>query len=151
MCRQLESAGCSYLTVHARTKHERHEPIHMDQLILVADSVKEMPVVANGDLFSLEDCERVSREAKVRGVMCARGLLENPAMFAGHSSTPVECVQSWVDISVKYGTPFQYFHQVLGQMLQNNLAKSERRFFNSLISTSSVLDFLNENIFLKES
>lgn len=150
MCRQLEAAGCSYLTIHARTKYEKHEPIHLDQLILTADCVKQMPVVANGDLFSLDDCKKIRQQANVKGVMCARGLLENPALFAGYTTTPVECVKDWVNIAIKYGTPFQYFHSVLSQMLQNILIKSERRYFNTLISTSAVLDFLNEHIFLNE-
>jgi tRNA-dihydrouridine synthase 4 len=150
LCRQLEAAGCSYLTIHARTKYERHEPIHLDELKLAADCVKQMPVVANGDLFSLEDCKRMVSETKVRGVMCARGLLENPALFAGHQVTPLECIRQWVDICMEYGTPFAYFHAMLSQMMQHVLIKSERRHFNSLISTSSVLDFLNENIFVEE-
>ena len=29
----------------------------------------------------------------VAGVMAARGLLENPAMYAGHLTTPASCVQ----------------------------------------------------------
>ena len=28
--------------------------------------------------------------------MCARGILQNPAMFAGHDNTPLQCVQDWV-------------------------------------------------------
>ena len=148
LCQKLESAGCSYLTIHARTKYERHEPIHLDQLQLVAENAQQMPVVANGDLFSLDDCKKIVQQAKVKGVMCARGLLENPALFAGYEYTPVECIRDWVDISLDYGTPFAYFHSVLSQMLQNVLIKSERRYFNTLISTSSVLDYLNENVFL---
>lgn len=30
------------------------------------------------------------------GVMVARGLLNNPALFAGHDVTPVQCVRDWV-------------------------------------------------------
>lgn len=148
LCRQLESAGCSYLTIHARTKNERHEPVHLDKLALVADCIKQMPVVANGDLFSLNDCENVCKQAKVKGVMVARGLLENPALFAGYETTPLECIKDWVRIGMEYGTPFIYFHQVLSQMLQHVLIKSERRYFNTLISTSAVIDFLNENVFV---
>ena len=105
-----------------------------------------MPVVANGDLFSLSDCKRITAETKVRGVMCARGLLANPAMFADHEHTPIECIRDWIDISLKNGTTFHYFHQVLSQMLTNVLLKNDRRYFNTLVSTSSVLDFLNENV-----
>lgn len=102
--------------------------------------------VANGDLFSLEDCYRISEKTKVRGVMCARGLLENPALFAGYSTTPIECIRDWLRISLEYSTPFAYFHSVLSHMLQSVLAKSERRFFNTLISTTAVLDYLNEHV-----
>lgn len=51
LCRQIESAGCSYLTVHARTKHERHEPIHEDALVLVADTIRSIPVVLTNSLI----------------------------------------------------------------------------------------------------
>ena len=30
------------------------------------------------------------------GIMCGSGLLENPAMFAGHEFTPLQCVKDWV-------------------------------------------------------
>jgi tRNA-dihydrouridine synthase 4 len=146
LCQKLESIGCSYLTVHARTKYERHEPIHLDELKLVADCSHKMPIVANGDLFSLDDCKAICKQAKLRGVMCARGLLENPALFAGYTNTPIDCIREWLQISLKDGTNFSYFHSVLCQMLQNVLSKTERRYFNTLATTSSVVDYLNENI-----
>lgn len=144
LCRQLEASGCSYLTIHARTKYERTEPIHLDELKLAIENVKQIPVVANGDLFSLEDCDKIVKETKARGVMCARGLLENPAMFAGYDKTPIQCIRDWINICLETGTTFGYFHSTLAQMLQNVLTKNERRYFNSLISSSSVIDFVND-------
>ena len=35
----------------------------------------------------------------VTGVMAARGLLANPAMFTGAESTTLECLQDWVSSS----------------------------------------------------
>ena len=32
------------------------------------------------------------------GVMAARGMLENPAMYAGYDVTPAECIRDWVSI-----------------------------------------------------
>ena len=32
--------------------------------------------------------------------MVARGLLQNPAMFAGFKHTPVQCVKDWVRILI---------------------------------------------------
>ena len=42
-----------------------------------------VPVLANGDVRSLSDAAEVRAATGVDGVMCARGMLENPAMFAG--------------------------------------------------------------------
>ena len=63
--------------------------------IKVKESVR-VPVVANGDVFTMSDVERVHQATGVDGVMSARGMLENPAMYAGFDCTPVQCVQDWV-------------------------------------------------------
>jgi tRNA-dihydrouridine synthase 4 len=104
-----------------------------------------IPVVANGDIRSLKDVREVQRSTGVDGVMAARGILENPAMFAGASVTPVECVQQWVRIALDIGTPFTTFHHHLIYMCERILSRAERRIFNSLSSTSAVIDFLREN------
>ena len=147
MVRQLENAGCSYITVHARTALERHDPIHADQLKVIKETIKQIPVVANGDVFTLEDCSRLKEETGINAFMSARGLLQNPALFAGYKTTPIECIKEWVKISLEHGTNFVYFHQVLMDMLENVLTKSDRRIFNTLLTTSAVIDFLNQNVF----
>ena len=76
------------------------------------------------------------------GVMAARGLLANPAMFDGYEDTPLECVWDWVDIAVEQGTPFTCFHQHLIYMLERVSSQPERKVFNSLSSTSAVIDYL---------
>lgn len=121
----------------------------MEELKLVAECAKIMPIIANGDLFTLKDCERICEQVKVKGVMVARGLLANPAMFAGYDVTPLQCIRDWIDIAVKDGTNFDYFHKVLAQMLPKILSKSDMRFFNTLISTTSVIDYLNEHVFFE--
>ena len=30
------------------------------------------------------------------GVMAARGVLQNPALFQGHSTAPLECIEDWI-------------------------------------------------------
>ena len=51
-------------------------------LYLIFQAVR-VPVLANGDVRSLADATQVRDATGVDGVMCARGMLENPAMFAG--------------------------------------------------------------------
>jgi tRNA-dihydrouridine synthase 4 len=95
----------------------------------------------------MDDCYKLKEKTNINAFMSARGLLQNPALFAGYQTTPIECIKDWVQISLEHGTNFIYFHQVLVDMLENVLNKSDRRYFNTLLTTSSVIDFLNENVF----
>jgi len=49
-----------------------------------------------------------------------------------------------VDLALQLGTQFQPFHQHLMFMLDSVMPKAERRIFNSLSSTSAVVDFLRD-------
>lgn len=76
-----EAAGADYLSVHGRRKAQRSsEPVDLDAIKLVKNSVK-IPVVANGDAFSMEDALRIAEYTGCDGVMAARGILANPGMF----------------------------------------------------------------------
>jgi tRNA-dihydrouridine synthase 4 len=141
LCRKAVHAGVSFITVHGRTPVQRCQPIDTGAIRLLADTVG-VPVVANGDIRSLGDALSIQQQTGVNGVMSARGLLANPAMFAGYDSTPLQCVADWVDISTQLGIPFQAFHQHLMFMLDGVFSKAERRIFNSLSSTSAILDYL---------
>ncbi|XP_075329666.1 tRNA-dihydrouridine(20a/20b) synthase [NAD(P)+]-like [Odontesthes bonariensis] len=141
LCQKAESAGVSWITVHGRTADERHQPVHYDAIKTIKDSVS-VPVIANGDIKYLRDVESTHQLTGVDGVMAARGLLSNPAMFAGYEETPLECVWDWVDISIEQGTPFTCFHHHLIYMLERVSSQPERKMFNALSSTSAVIDYL---------
>ena len=76
------------------------------------------------------------------GVMVAQGLLNNPALFQGYRSTPLHCIQSWLDISSDLNLHFTPFHNHLIYMLAKVLSRTEKRLFNSLKSKEKVLEFL---------
>ena len=59
----------SWLTVHARTADQRCEPINMDALRVIKDSVS-VPVVGNGDICSVHDAEQVQQNTNVNGMSC---------------------------------------------------------------------------------
>jgi len=142
LCRRLEAAGVAYLTVHGRTKDQRAEAVNLDAIRAVKQAVR-VPVLANGDVRSLSDAAEVRAATGVDGVMCARGMLENPAMFAGFDSTPAECVSRWLRIALDTGTPFTCFHHHLIYMCEKSFPRAERKVFNTLGSTAAVLDFLD--------
>ena len=97
-------AGATWMTIHGRTPKERTSPVNYDgcvccllfssSLIVCVAAIRllrecvSIPVIANGDVFSLEDAERIIAQTGVKGVMAARGMLTNPALFAGPALLP---------------------------------------------------------------
>ncbi|KAK3753511.1 hypothetical protein QZH41_018012, partial [Actinostola sp. cb2023] len=66
LCRQVEHAGVSWISIHGRTVHQRHEPPNWDVVKLVKENVS-VPVVANGDIKSEDDILRVYEKTGVNG------------------------------------------------------------------------------------
>ncbi|VDK67094.1 unnamed protein product [Anisakis simplex] len=95
LCRQVQQAGVSYISVHGRTPDQRGESPNYDAIKLVKSSLS-IPVIANGAVHSYEQALQLVKRTHVDGVMAANGLLDNPAMFAGHPSTPLQCIADWV-------------------------------------------------------
>lgn len=143
ICQKVQSCGLSFLTVHGRTKEQRSEPVNLEAIKAVKESL-HIPVVANGDVNSLERAQEIASFTGVDGVMAARSLLNNPAMFSGEKYTPASCIQDWLDLSTSLGSHFTYFHHSLIFMLDHVLPRSEKRIFNVLSSTSAVLDYLRD-------
>lgn len=74
----LEAGGAALLTVHARTKEEGYEPpAHWHWVAKIREAVA-IPVVANGDVFSLQDYLAICRESGCTDVMLGRGAVMVP-------------------------------------------------------------------------
>jgi len=144
LVRTVESAGVAYITVHGRTTKQRSStPPDLEAIRLVKEHAT-VPVLANGDIYSLQDAVSVREKTGVNGVMAARGMLDNPAMFAGYETTPLECVQDFVDFSLSLGTSPSLFRHHLGYMLDSTMMGLDKRHFWSLHSTPAILEFLTD-------
>ena len=71
-------ANVSHITIHGRTRHQAStEPVSLPGIKFAVESAMgQVPCVANGDLWTLEDATKMREDTGVRGVMGARGLLE---------------------------------------------------------------------------
>jgi tRNA-dihydrouridine synthase 4 len=80
-------AGASYIGVHGRTRHQKDtEPANWEGIKFAREEAKgEVPVVGNGDIFTLQDSLRMKEETGVNAAMSARGLLENPVSIVQSS------------------------------------------------------------------
>jgi tRNA-dihydrouridine synthase 4 len=143
--RQIESAGASWITIHARTAIQRSATTEPNWAAFreVVQSLK-VPVVANGSIFFLADADEIHCQTGCSGVMAARGLLANPGMFAGDSQTTNQVIREFVENSCNYGSVASVFHQHLIYMLEGRLNASDRRLFATCVGVASILDFLRE-------
>ncbi|KZT52133.1 FMN-linked oxidoreductase [Calocera cornea HHB12733] len=138
-------AGASHITVHGRNRHQAStQPVNLPGISFAVEAAKgEVPVVANGDAWSLPEVVKIRNETGAQGVMSARGLLANPALFSGYTSTPPSAIAQFVDISLNYGgLPFALFHRHVAYMLEDRFERAEKTYFNVLTSHAGVLDFL---------
>lgn len=123
MARRAEMLGASWVTVHGRTPKMRSTaPCNFEAVKVVKDSV-QIPVIGNGHCYKLSDAKEWQERTGVNGIMAARGLLLNPALFAGFDSTPVECISEFIDIALRTSLNPKLFHQHLLMMLYNTHSK----------------------------
>lgn len=76
--RAVEAAGANELTVHARSKADGYKPPAYWHYIADIRAELKIPVIANGEIWSVEDYLRCRDQAGGADVMLGRGLLSCP-------------------------------------------------------------------------
>ena len=88
--KRMAGAGASLLTIHGRTRDKMYAgEVHFEE-IAAAKRAVEIPVIANGGVFSNTDAERLMGETGADGVMVARAALFNPQVFCELTGKPRE-------------------------------------------------------------
>ncbi|GLQ31127.1 hypothetical protein GCM10007876_16060 [Litoribrevibacter albus] len=78
LAQQIEAAGADELVIHARTKIQGYKPpAHWHFLKEISDSLS-IPVVANGDIWTLEDYKECIEVSGCDDVMIGRGAIASP-------------------------------------------------------------------------
>jgi tRNA-dihydrouridine synthase len=86
----MQDAGGSLITVHGRTRDKMYAGEVNYAEIASAKRAVQIPVVANGGVFSNADAEKLLNETGADGVMVARASLFNPQIFCELSGKPSE-------------------------------------------------------------
>ena len=77
----MEDAGVDAIAVHGRTREQMYEgKADWDIIRAVKESVK-VPVIGNGDVFSVEAAIRIKEITNCDAIMIARGAMGNPWIF----------------------------------------------------------------------
>lgn len=89
----LEDYGCAMISVHGRTKKQGYQgKANWDAIAEIKQNVK-IPVLANGDVNSLNDIQKIIKITNCDGVMIGRAALRNPWIFSGLDSDQVTLSQ----------------------------------------------------------
>ena len=77
----MEDAGVDAIAVHGRTREQMYEgKADWDIIRAVKENVK-VPVIGNGDVFSVEAAIRIKETTNCDAIMIARGAMGNPWIF----------------------------------------------------------------------
>jgi len=75
---RMEAAGAKMLTLHGRTRAQGYKgAAQWDWIRLVKEQIS-IPVIANGDIVSVDSAVRCLEQTGADGVMCSRGTLGYP-------------------------------------------------------------------------
>ena len=79
--KRMAGAGARLLTVHGRTREKFYAgDVHFEE-IAAAKAAVDVPVLANGGVFSVADAENLLEKTGADGVMVARAALFDPQIF----------------------------------------------------------------------
>ena len=76
----IEGGGASELVVHARTKADAYRPPAYWERIADIRAAVQLPVVANGEIWNVQDALRCRHESGCNMLMLGRGMVTDPGL-----------------------------------------------------------------------
>ena len=142
----VQDAGVDFVTVHGRLRSQRSSTPPDYAAIRTIKMNAGVPVLANGDIYKYSDVKKVAALTGVDGVMAARGILENPALFAGHDSVPSECLHKFLEKAARSPIPFplvlHHVSEMTGRMA--GMTKKTRKALMECRDLVDLVDFVED-------
>ena len=80
--KRIEDAGADMICVHARTREQMYAPGVDISVIADVKRAVSVPVIGNGDVYTLQDAKNMFERTGCDGIMIARGALGEPWLFS---------------------------------------------------------------------
>jgi tRNA-dihydrouridine synthase B len=110
----LEEEGVDAITIHARTRDELYKGVANWDYVKKAVSITTVPIIGNGDIWSVEDIHRYFDYTKAHSVMIARGAMKTPWLAQNfHQDVRQEDPLTFI-------AKMQHYYQSLYQQMENN-------------------------------
>ncbi|KAK0731174.1 hypothetical protein B0H67DRAFT_597108 [Lasiosphaeris hirsuta] len=165
-----------FLTIHPRTRSTPSStPIDVEALeILTSTFGSRVPILVSGDVFtlntlpftspllpiptldtasdSLHQAQAIANLPHLAGLMSARGILANPAVYAGFDACPWEAVDTFLNSAARCPLPFKLLLHHLSEMCAPGmgpnktalLGRKERSDMMQCANMLDLIDFLDE-------
>jgi len=98
-----ENAGAQALTLHCRTKTDGYRPPAYWEWIPKIREKTKIPIVANGEIWTVEDFERCQEITGCTSYMLGRGAVARPTLFReikNQAAEKISIQQSWSQIKM---------------------------------------------------
>jgi tRNA-dihydrouridine synthase C len=133
----LADGGAQMIVVHARTKADGYRPpAHWPWIARIAESVK-VPVIANGEIWTVADYLRCRAESGLGDVMLGRGAVADPLLaerirrhLRGEAASAP--TQDWLQFAPLLA---EYWRRVLGHVEARHAAGRLKQWLNLLRRT----------------
>lgn len=77
----FEQSGIAFVAIHGRTKAQKFGGLADWKTIAMAKQSTNLPIIANGDVWSLQDAINLYRTTQSDGLMIGRAAMHNPWIF----------------------------------------------------------------------
>ncbi|MBU3071439.1 tRNA-dihydrouridine synthase [Aestuariicella sp. G3-2] len=158
--RAIFEAGADELTVHARSKADGYKPpAYWDYIGRIKETIS-IPVIANGEIWSVEDWRRCREQSGCEDFMLGRGLLARPDLalairaeyLSQQHQTDEHQAMTWLQIAEMLFAYYQttkdlYPHKFLGNRIKQWLSYLRREypaaeeFFNDIKRLRLAIEF----------
>lgn len=143
-----QDTGIDYVILHARTKEQMYSGKADWNHIKILKENLSIPVIANGDIFCVEDFVKVIDKTKADGVMLARGAMGNPFLFKEikdyinkgfyDKPTPTQIINQLID---QYKLELKYKKE---KLVVTQMRKHLSWYIKGLENSSKIRDLVNK-------
>lgn len=143
-----QDTGIDYVILHARTKEQMYSGKADWNHIKILKENLQIPVIANGDIFCVEDFVNVIENTKADGVMLARGAMGNPFLFkeikdyvnkgSYEKPTPIQIIDQLIE---QYEIELKYKKE---KLVVTQMRKHLSWYIKGLKNSSKIRDLVNK-------
>lgn len=127
----VDDGGAKQLVIHARTRNEGYRPpAHWEYIGYMKDVVKKTSVVANGDIWTLEDYKTCTSISGVKDVALGRAIVSRPDLalqIKSPSALPMDFTQTLSEFVIPlFNFYFEQSHSLAAGRLKQVLKSLSR-------------------------